>query len=410
MRTTFSLLKKPLSSLLLLLLLAFAAPVVMPALTGVAHAATQQIYIVQRGDTLYSIARRFGTTVTAIKNANNLRSDSIFVGQQLVIPGTTNDGGATTTYIVRRGDTLSSIARRFNTTVDNLVQLNNLRTTTIYVGQTLIVPTGAQPGPQIIVHRVQAGETLSSIARLYGTTVADIRQLNGLTSDRLVVGQHLFVPLGGSVTQPAPAQRVQFARGDTTAYLSGRTFYIQPYLLWAAAGQEMTVYLDTRQADAYITVLDPNGVNIAGAGGPIKSFTGRLPLSGDYTVQVISPSRALIDFNITFSIVTPTAPVNDTGAAVVQSLTTRVLESFPLQYQAVLTGYLPDACTSIASVTQVREGSVIRIQMLTQRPAIQNCIQVIQPFTQVVPLDVSGYWPGTYEVRVNNLSAAFTIR
>ncbi|HBY94272.1 MAG TPA: hypothetical protein DEP84_09970 [Chloroflexi bacterium] len=105
------------------------------------------VYVVQRGDTLSSIARRFGTTVQAIMAANNLQSTTIYVGQRLIIPvgQTPPPPGQTTVYTVQRGDTLSAIARRFGTTVQAIMTLNNLRSTTIYVGQRLIVPVGTPP-------------------------------------------------------------------------------------------------------------------------------------------------------------------------------------------------------------------------------------------------------------------------
>jgi len=103
-------------------------------------------YVVQRGDTLSAIARRFGTTVQAIMAANNLQSTTIYVGQRLIIPvGSTPPPGQTTTYVVQRGDTLSAIARRFGTTVQAIMSANRLTSTTIYVGQRLVIPVGSPP-------------------------------------------------------------------------------------------------------------------------------------------------------------------------------------------------------------------------------------------------------------------------
>ncbi len=90
-------------------------------------------YVVQPGDTLWSIAQRFGTTVNAIKALNNLTSDVLMIGQVLLIPGTA------ITYIVRPGDTLWFIAQRFGTTVNEIKALNNLTSDILTIGQTLII-------------------------------------------------------------------------------------------------------------------------------------------------------------------------------------------------------------------------------------------------------------------------------
>ncbi len=94
-------------------------------------------YIVNSGDTLYAIARRFNTTVDAIKTLNNLTSNTLSIGQILKIPTTTNNY---ITYIVNSGDTLYAIARYYNTTVDAIKTLNNLTSNTLSIGQVLLIP------------------------------------------------------------------------------------------------------------------------------------------------------------------------------------------------------------------------------------------------------------------------------
>lgn len=96
-------------------------------------------YIVQPGDTLIGIAARYGVSVSQLARANGLRWNSwVYVGQRLSIPGTQASPDAL--YIVRRGDTLFGLARRFGTTVQAIMAANNLRSTTIYVGQQLLIP------------------------------------------------------------------------------------------------------------------------------------------------------------------------------------------------------------------------------------------------------------------------------
>jgi LysM repeat protein len=186
-----------------------------------AHAQAR-VHVVQRGDTLYSIARRYGTTVQAIMSANGLRNGNfIWVGQRLTIPGTSSgssSGGGTASggvYVVRRGDTLYSIARRHGTTVQAIMNANGLRNGNfIWVGQRLTIPGASSGGSSSgggssqgggtvpasgSVHIVSRGETVAGIARRYGTTVAAIATLNGLRNPSLIyVGQRLRIPSGGS--------------------------------------------------------------------------------------------------------------------------------------------------------------------------------------------------------------------
>ena len=172
-----------------------------------------QTYTVQRGDTLFSIASRFNTTVDAIKRSNNLTSDFLFIGQQLVIPS----GNATEMYIVQPGDTLFSIATRFNTTVDAIRQLNNLTSNTLLIGQQLLIPAQGLDNSTTTFYVVQPGDTLYSIANRFGTTVTAIRSDNNLTSDFLFVGQQLVIVSGQPMNTIHTVQR-----GDTLFSLANR--------------------------------------------------------------------------------------------------------------------------------------------------------------------------------------------
>ena len=94
------------------------------------------IYIVKKGDSLYKIATIYNTSVDNIKRLNNLSTNSLSIGQQLKIP-TSNE--ASNTYIVRSGDSLYSIAKKYNTSVDNIKNKNNLKTNMLQIGQKLII-------------------------------------------------------------------------------------------------------------------------------------------------------------------------------------------------------------------------------------------------------------------------------
>jgi len=147
-------------------------------------------YIVQSGDNLYDIARRYNTTVNAIKDLNNLSSNLLSVGQVLKIPTVTPSQEEESTYIVKSGDSLYSIARKFNTTVNELKRVNNLSNNLLNVGQVLVLPTDTTGQT---TYTVQSGDNLYSIARKFNTTVDNIKNLNNLSSNLLSIGQILIV-------------------------------------------------------------------------------------------------------------------------------------------------------------------------------------------------------------------------
>ncbi len=151
-------------------------------------------YVVKAGDSLYSIARQFGTTVDELKQLNNLTNDLLSVGQVLRLPGSESgiQGEVENIYTVQVGDSLYTIAQKFNTNVDNIKNLNNLTSNIIYVGQGLLVPTLTVSGNDTYV--VQSGDSLYSIARKFDTTVAELMSLNNLMSSNLSIGQVLKIP------------------------------------------------------------------------------------------------------------------------------------------------------------------------------------------------------------------------
>ena len=146
-------------------------------------------YTVVKGDSLYSIARKFNTTVEALKEANNLTSNNLAVGQILIIPSkeVENNGN----YIVVAGDTLYKIAQKFNTTVDELKLLNNLTSNTLSIGQSLKIP---EENNNYQTYTVIKGDNLYSIARRFNTTQDEIMKLNNLSSNLLSIGQILKIP------------------------------------------------------------------------------------------------------------------------------------------------------------------------------------------------------------------------
>lgn len=141
-------------------------------------------YTIQAGDTLSEIAIRYDLSVQELKNLNNLSSDTIYIGQELNVTKANS-----LTYKVVTGDTLSEIAQRYNLTTQELKTLNNLTTDTIYVGQTLRVGAEVQTSS----YQVVSGDTLSEIAQKYNMTTEELKSLNNLTTDTIYVGQTLQI-------------------------------------------------------------------------------------------------------------------------------------------------------------------------------------------------------------------------
>ncbi|WP_404334252.1 LysM peptidoglycan-binding domain-containing protein [Planococcus rifietoensis] len=158
-------------------------------------------YTAKAGDTLYSIARKYNVTVAALAKANNITNYNLIrVGQVLVIPGTTAPTPPPATsvkYTVKAGDTLYSIASKYNTTVAAIASANKITNINlISVGQVLIIPVKQAPPPVTTVkYTVKAGDTLYSIARKYNTTVTAIAKANNITNvNSIRVGQVLIIP------------------------------------------------------------------------------------------------------------------------------------------------------------------------------------------------------------------------
>lgn len=153
---------------------------------------TEDMYIVKSGDTLWSIARKHGLTVDELKALNHLTNNSLSVGQVLKVKEESIPSVGTT-YIVKSGDTLYSIANKHGLTVDELKKLNNLSSNMLQVGQILNVATMNEPMPEVDYYIVKSGDNLYKIASMFNTTVDNLKSLNHLTSNLLSIGQKLIV-------------------------------------------------------------------------------------------------------------------------------------------------------------------------------------------------------------------------
>ncbi|PJF22239.1 MAG: hypothetical protein CUN56_07030 [Phototrophicales bacterium] len=184
-------------------------------LASVANAQTEDTYVVQPGDTLQSIAAKYNTSWEAIAARNGIiNPNTIYRGQLLYIPRPGSNINATVrTYTVKPGDTLRDIALRYNTTVEGLVQANNITSNSIiYPGQVLTLPAtgGAVIAPAVSstqstsviyrtvvngYYRVQYGDTLSAIARSFNVDMWSIARANYILNlNAIYVGQLLRIP------------------------------------------------------------------------------------------------------------------------------------------------------------------------------------------------------------------------
>ena len=154
-------------------------------------------YTVKQGDTLYGISNQYGVSVDDIIKLNNLESTNLNIGQILKIPnvsGTNPDN--TFTYIVKKGDSLYSIANIYDTNVNALIKLNNLKSPNLSIGQALLIPEKYSiPSniPNYINYTVKKGDNLYSIARNFNIDVATIVKDNSLNTTNLSIGQNLKI-------------------------------------------------------------------------------------------------------------------------------------------------------------------------------------------------------------------------
>lgn len=155
---------------------------------------TTFLYVVKKGDTLYSISREYNVSVLELKSINNLTSDNLAIGDELRIPLNGNNTNSDfVVYTVKVGDSLYKIANTYNVSVDEIMRINSLTSDLLSIGQKLKIPVVLDEDGQYTNYIVKSGDTLYSIAKRYGMTVSNLLEINNLEGDNLKIGQVLKV-------------------------------------------------------------------------------------------------------------------------------------------------------------------------------------------------------------------------
>lgn len=187
-----------------------------PPATRAEAAPSPSHYRIRSGDTLLTIASRFGVSVADLREWNGIRGSRITAGKYLIVrpstrsssaptqsarnapPATPSSGSAGGRYTVQRGDTLGAIAELYGTTAAQLRAWNSIRGSRIYPGQALVVRGGTAASGQPQSYRIQRGDTLAGIAKRFDVTVQDLRRWNRLSSSRIIAGQKIIIHPQGS--------------------------------------------------------------------------------------------------------------------------------------------------------------------------------------------------------------------
>ena len=147
------------------------------------------IYTIKKGDNLYSIAKNYNISLEELINFNQQGSTLLHIGEQLLIP-INNQTNNNIQYVIKPGDTLYNIAKRYNTNVDEIKRINNLNNNMLKIGETILIPGTSNYQTYVI----RTNDTLEGIALKYNTTIEDIMKANNLLTDDVTIGQIILIP------------------------------------------------------------------------------------------------------------------------------------------------------------------------------------------------------------------------
>ncbi|MDL4838929.1 C40 family peptidase [Aquibacillus rhizosphaerae] len=179
--------------------------------TGFSNKAAAASHTVQSGDSLWAISQKYNTTVANLKSINNLSSNTVYINQ--VLETSRNESSSSSTYTVKSGDSLWAIATKHGITVDTLKSLNSKSSNTIYVGEKLVVSgseSNSSSKPENTTsYKVSSGDTLSHIAKRYGVSISNIKSWNNLSSDVIYVGQTIKLTAPTKTAEPEKVEQTE---------------------------------------------------------------------------------------------------------------------------------------------------------------------------------------------------------
>ena len=160
-------------------------------------------YTVKAGDTLWGISNQYGVSVTELARINNIMADKLKIGMVLTIPSKSGTNPSNMfIYTVKKGDSLYSIAKKYNTTVNEIIDINNLKNTNLSIGQQIRIPEIYNDEflelPEFTNYTVKKGDSLYSIAKSFNVTTSDIIKDNSLTNNIITIGQNLKIRVPSS--------------------------------------------------------------------------------------------------------------------------------------------------------------------------------------------------------------------
>jgi LysM repeat protein len=157
-------------------------------------------YTVKENDTLYSLAKKYEVTVEQLMEANILSSDKIYIGQKLLVPDR-KQHKELNQYTIKNGDTLYSLAKKYESTVEEIMFTNEMTSYEIKTGETLSLPIESGSNEVGEFYTVVPGDTLWGISHRYGVKAEEISKENGLKMDMVLIGQNLLIPGKADVSQ-----------------------------------------------------------------------------------------------------------------------------------------------------------------------------------------------------------------
>ncbi len=156
-------------------------------------------YTVKRGDTLWGISNQYGVNVSELASLNGVSADTLKVGDVLIIPSSSgNNPDNMFMYTVKKGDSLWNISKVYSTSVEEIKRINNLTSNNLYIGQVLRIPEMYTKEEDMVVpnyinYKVERGDTLYSIAKKFNISVNELKSKNNLNSNSLSIGQSINI-------------------------------------------------------------------------------------------------------------------------------------------------------------------------------------------------------------------------